>query len=62
MNTHHHYDHVGGNKELKKLYNAKVIGFNEDKHRIPEIDISLKNGFAVNNRPASIKRIGFQRK
>ena len=29
MNTHHHYDHVGGNKELKKLYNAKVIGFNE---------------------------------
>ena len=20
MNTHHHYDHVGGNKELKKLY------------------------------------------
>ena len=43
MNTHHHYDHVGGNKELKQLYNAKVIGFNEDKHRIPEIDISLKN-------------------
>ena len=43
MNTHHHYDHVGGNKELKKLYNAKVIGFDEDKHRIPEIDISLKN-------------------
>ena len=43
MNTHHHYDHVGGNKELKKLYSAKVIGFDEDKHRIPEIDICLKN-------------------
>jgi len=43
MNTHHHYDHVGGNKELKKLYNCKVIGFDEDKHRIPEIDISVKN-------------------
>ena len=43
MNTHHHYDHVGGNKKLKKLYKAKVIGFNEDKHRIPEIDICLKN-------------------
>ena len=37
MNTHHHHDHVGGNKELKKLYNAKVIGFNEDKHRIPAV-------------------------
>ena len=43
MNTHHHYDHVGGNKDLKKLYNAKVIGFDQDKHRIPEIDILVKN-------------------
>ena len=43
LNTHHHYDHVGGNKELKKLYNAKIIGFDGDKYRIPDIDISLKN-------------------
>jgi hydroxyacylglutathione hydrolase len=38
LNTHHHYDHVGGNKELKKKYNAKVIGFKNDMDRIPEID------------------------
>ncbi len=43
LNTHHHYDHVGGNKELKKKYNSKVIGFEEDKDRIPEIDICLKD-------------------
>ena len=43
LNTHHHYDHVGGNNELKKIYNAKVIGFKEDSHRIPGIDIKLKN-------------------
>jgi len=43
LNTHHHYDHVGGNKELKKKYNSKVVGFYNDKHRIPEIDISLKD-------------------
>ena len=43
LNTHHHYDHVGGNKELKKKYNTKVIGFEEDKNRIPEIDICLKD-------------------
>ena len=43
LNTHHHFDHVGGNAELKKLYNAKVIGFVGDKHRIPGIDITLKN-------------------
>ena len=41
LNTHHHFDHVGGNKELKKKYNLKVIGFEGDKNRIPEIDIAL---------------------
>ena len=39
LNTHHHYDHVGGNKNLKEKYNASVIGFKGDKERIPEIDI-----------------------
>ena len=38
LNTHHHYDHVGGNSELKKNYNCKIIGFEGDKNRIPEID------------------------
>ena len=44
LNTHHHYDHVGGNSELKKKYKAKVIGFIEDYKRIPEIDTKLKDG------------------
>ena len=39
LNTHHHFDHVGGNIELKKKYNLSVIGFKDDKDRIPEIDI-----------------------
>ena len=43
LNTHHHFDHIGGNTELKKLYNAKVVGFVGDKHRIPGIDITLKD-------------------
>jgi len=43
LNTHHHYDHVGGNKELKKKYNSKIIGFKDDKDRIPEIDILVEN-------------------
>ena len=43
LNTHHHFDHIGGNIELKKLYNAKVVGFIGDKHRIPGIDITLKD-------------------
>ena len=43
LNTHHHFDHIGGNIELKKKYGAKVVGFEGDKHRIPGIDITLKN-------------------
>ena len=43
LNTHHHYDHVGGNEELKKKYNSKILGFENDKNRIPHIDIVLKD-------------------
>ena len=30
LNTHHHFDHIGGNKELKKKYNSIVVGFKHD--------------------------------
>ena len=43
LNTHHHYDHVGGNNELKEKYLAKVIGFKGDKDRIPGIDILVND-------------------
>ena len=41
LNTHHHFDHVGGNKDLKKKYNSPVIGYKNDSNRIPEIDVLL---------------------
>ncbi|CAH8362708.1 unnamed protein product [Eruca vesicaria subsp. sativa] len=44
LNTHHDYDHTGGNLELKDRYGAKVIGSAVDKDRIPGIDIALKDG------------------
>ena len=43
LNTHHHFDHIGGNKEIKKKYNAKIVAYKNDLHRIPDVDISLKN-------------------
>jgi len=43
LNTHHHFDHIGGNKDLKKVYNLKIVGFFKDKERIPEIDIFLND-------------------
>lgn len=41
LNTHHHYDHVDGNQELKKIYKSTIVGFRGDKNRIPEIDLLL---------------------
>ena len=59
LNTHHHFDHVGGNKELKKKYNLKVAGFEGDKNRIPEIDIALgdKEIWRSNNFEAKVYHI-----
>ena len=44
LNTHHHHDHVGGNEELKKKFDAEVVGYIGDKNRIPQIDICLNDG------------------
>ena len=44
LNTHHHFDHIGGNTELKKIYNAKIIAYEGDKNRIPEIDVFVNDG------------------
>jgi len=44
LNTHHHYDHTGGNLELKATYGAKVIGPFAEKDRIPGIDVALRDG------------------
>jgi hydroxyacylglutathione hydrolase len=59
LNTHHHYDHVGGNLELKKKYNSMVVGFEGDKKRIPEIDILVKDNqvWKENNFEAKIFHI-----
>jgi len=43
LNTHHHADHIGGNLDLKKKFNSKILGFVKDKSRIPGIDITLND-------------------
>ena len=48
LNTHHHYDHVGGNKELKKKYSSKILGFKSDEVRIPNIDKLLEDNEEFN--------------
>ena len=43
LNTHHHFDHVGGNQDLKKKYNSKIVASEKDKNRIAEIDILIND-------------------
>ena len=59
LNTHHHFDHIGGNKDLKKKYNSVVIGYKDDASRIPGIDILLNNNqiWKANNFEAKIMHI-----
>ncbi|WP_309742062.1 hydroxyacylglutathione hydrolase [Chamaesiphon sp. OTE_20_metabat_361] len=48
FNTHHHGDHVGGNKELIAAYpNLRVYGGAEDRGRIPGQQVYLVDGDRV---------------
>lgn len=42
LNTHHHWDHIGGNLALKEQTGCKIIGAKKDQHRIPGIDILVQ--------------------
>lgn len=44
LNTHHHWDHTGGNQALKDEFGAKVIGPAKDRDRIPGIDEGVSEG------------------
>lgn len=44
LNTHHHLDHIGANLDLKAATNCKIIAAKADQHRIPKVDITVKEG------------------
>ena len=47
FNTHHHWDHVDGNIELKRNTDCIIIGSQTDKLRIPSLDRTVKQGDSV---------------
>lgn len=44
LNTHHHFDHVGGNLEIEAETGATVFGPYKDKNQIPMISQTVKQG------------------
>jgi len=56
LNTHHHWDHTGGNIELKTQFNCSIIGAAHDAARIPGIDekVSEDDVLQLDGLPVSI--------
>ncbi len=44
LNTHHHWDHTGGNLALKDQTRCAIVGPKADEGRIPGIGVSLRDG------------------
>ncbi len=47
LNTHHHYDHVGGNSELKRQTGCHVVASLVDQTRIPNVNQAVTDGDCV---------------
>lgn len=59
LNTHHHFDHTGGNIPLKEAFGAKVVGPEKDRDRIPGIDIGVdeQSGWTFGSRSVRVLEI-----
>ncbi len=43
-NTHHHFDHVGGNLELAETFGVQILGPGHDKKRMPGLTHGVQGG------------------
>ncbi len=59
LNTHHHFDHTGGNIPLKEMYGATIVGPGKDRDRIPGIDVGVDEttGWKFGARPVRVLEI-----
>jgi hydroxyacylglutathione hydrolase len=55
LNTHHHFDHVGGNETLKKETGCRVVG--PDEEGIPGVNRVVHDGDNINIGAFSLKVI-----
>lgn len=59
LNTHHHFDHAGGNEALKAQWGCIVVGAANDASRIPGIDVKVADGdtYQFGNHAAQILEV-----
>lgn len=46
-NTHHHFDHAGGNAAIKAATGARIVAPSYERDRIPGIDLPVSEGDSV---------------
>ena len=47
LNTHHHWDHAGGNLALKEQWGCEIIGPRDEADKIPGLDRAVGDGDTV---------------
>ena len=54
--THHHWDHVDGLAGILEHHSAKVIGAAADAHRLPHLDLQVREGdtFEIGGEPVHV--------
>ena len=59
LNTHHHWDHVGGNHELKRATGCQVIGMHKGNEIIPDLDVLVREGdrFILGNLDVTVMEV-----
>jgi len=59
LNTHHHFDHTGGNIPLKEAFGATIVGPEKDRDRIPGIDTGVdeRSGWTFGARSVGVLEI-----
>ena len=45
--THHHADHTAGTDEVRAHFKCPVVGAAADSHRLPKLDVAVKEGDTV---------------
>ncbi|MEO0879751.1 MAG: hydroxyacylglutathione hydrolase, partial [Pseudomonadota bacterium] len=47
LNTHHHWDHAGGNLALKERWGCEIVAPAGEQEKIPGVDRTLREGDSV---------------
>ncbi|HWA92639.1 MAG TPA: hydroxyacylglutathione hydrolase [Rhizomicrobium sp.] len=59
LNTHHHFDHTGGNLPLKEMFGCEIVGPGKDRERFAGLDtgVDAASGWRFGSRDVRVMEI-----